>query len=118
MLTSPLKSVSTPTINKFPVTGNATVQRSPGWQNQKAEVGTVPAPTTGVKPDSLSVEFMLQERERRIKSRMQHRMEELKSLPNQLPTEVKMKAVIEMKQLQLLDLQKRLRGHIVSSTLR
>eukprot|EP01119_Soliformovum_irregulare_P000784 TRINITY_DN10578_c0_g1_i3.p1 TRINITY_DN10578_c0_g1~~TRINITY_DN10578_c0_g1_i3.p1 ORF type:complete len:1288 (-),score=409.11 TRINITY_DN10578_c0_g1_i3:19-3882(-) len=111
---SPLKSVSTPTISKFPVNANVGMQRSPAWQPQKTEVTSTPPPTTGVKPDSLSVEFMLQERERRIKSRMQHRMEELKSLPNQLPTEVKMKAVIEMKQLQLLDLQKRLRGHIVS----
>lgn len=80
----------------------------------------------GGKPDGISMAYILQEREKRIKSRLGSRMEELSSLLNDLSNstntttssyflsipELKRKAVIELKQLKLLELQKKLRAEI------
>ncbi len=74
--------------------------------------------TLGEKPDNISVHFLLEERERRIKSRISYRLEELLSLTStpsfeeSLSVELKRKAEIEWKQLKLLDIQKKLRSQV------
>jgi len=64
-------------------------------------------------PDPVNIQFLSQERDKRVKARMQQRMEELSTLTQDLPFVLKYRAQIELKQLKLLELQKRVRGQIV-----
>jgi SNF2 family DNA or RNA helicase len=59
------------------------------------------------------MQFLTQERDKRIKSRIQQRIEELNTMAQDLPFVLKYRAQIELKQLKLLELQKRVRGQIV-----
>jgi SWI/SNF-related matrix-associated actin-dependent regulator of chromatin subfamily A protein 2/4 len=60
----------------------------------------------------MSVIQLVAEREKRIRSRMSHRMEELGMLPADLPPTLKRRAMIEVKQLRLLDIQRKLRAQV------
>ena len=55
---------------------------------------------------------MFKEREKRVKTRIQHRVEELLSTPADIPFDIKRRAIIELKQYKLLEFQKKLRGQI------
>ncbi|KAJ3291788.1 hypothetical protein HK104_005802 [Borealophlyctis nickersoniae] len=72
----------------------------------------IPSATpTGIDPLSL-----LQERERRVSARIQYRIQELENLPANLSNDgLKMKALIELKSLRLLERQKALRTNIVQA---
>jgi len=64
------------------------------------------------KPDPISLTVLLTEREKRIKSRLDKRVEELGNLPGDIPFDVKRKAIIETKMINLLALQKKVRAEI------
>ena len=57
---------------------------------------------------------LVSERERRIALRMQARLIELDALPMDLPIDVRRRAVIEAKQLKLVDLQRQVRSRVTS----
>ncbi|KAI8336435.1 SNF2 family N-terminal domain-containing protein [Choanephora cucurbitarum] len=63
----------------------------------------------GVDPCSI-----LSERERRLLGRLQYRMNELEKLPSNLQEQHKLKAMVELKSLRLLDKQKQLRQEIMA----
>eukprot|EP01114_Cavostelium_apophysatum_P002760 TRINITY_DN1244_c0_g1_i1.p1 TRINITY_DN1244_c0_g1~~TRINITY_DN1244_c0_g1_i1.p1 ORF type:complete len:1348 (-),score=431.50 TRINITY_DN1244_c0_g1_i1:91-4134(-) len=66
----------------------------------------------GGKPDSLAVAYVMQEREKRIRGRMDRRREELESLMPLFTSEQKRRAVIELKQIKLAELQKKVRADV------
>eukprot|EP01117_Protostelium_nocturnum_P000340 TRINITY_DN103_c0_g4_i4.p1 TRINITY_DN103_c0_g4~~TRINITY_DN103_c0_g4_i4.p1 ORF type:complete len:1548 (-),score=441.14 TRINITY_DN103_c0_g4_i4:36-4301(-) len=66
----------------------------------------------GGKPEALTLAFMLQEREKRIRGRINKRMDELNSIPLDVSVALRRRAMIELKQLRLLDLQKKLRSEV------
>lgn len=68
----------------------------------------------GGKPDALAISFVIQERERRIKSRINNRMNELSTLMPSFETQdQKRRALIEFKELKLLELQRKIRNDVV-----
>ncbi|XP_065657289.1 transcription activator BRG1 isoform X3 [Hydra vulgaris] len=71
------------------------------------------APVT--KPMGINPVEILEERERRILSRIAHRIQVLQSLPSTISEHIRTKALIELKALRLLYLQKQLRSDIVMS---
>ncbi|KND04183.1 uncharacterized protein SPPG_01617 [Spizellomyces punctatus DAOM BR117] len=66
-------------------------------------------------PSGIDAYALMQEREKQIQARIQYRISELENLPSNLSndTGAKLKALIELKSLKLLDKQKRLRSDIV-----
>ncbi|CAG0887655.1 unnamed protein product [Cyprideis torosa] len=74
--------------------------------------------TTIPKPLGIDPIVVLQERENRIMSRIAHRISELSRLPANLPTDIKLKAKIELHGLRLLNFQRQLRTEIISATRR
>ncbi|TPX66244.1 hypothetical protein SpCBS45565_g04602 [Spizellomyces sp. 'palustris'] len=66
-------------------------------------------------PSGIDAYALMQEREKQIQARVQYRISELENLPSNLSndTGAKLKALIELKSLKLLDKQKRLRSDIV-----
>jgi hypothetical protein len=67
------------------------------------------APPTPSQPAKLDPRFLYSERERRIASRIQSRISELSQLLPTLEGDSKTKALIEMKQLRLVGIQKKVR---------
>ncbi|KAI9005360.1 SNF2 family N-terminal domain-containing protein [Gaertneriomyces semiglobifer] len=71
----------------------------------------IPAATpTGIDPHAL-----IEEREKRVRARIAYRMNELENMPSNLCNDngLKLRALIELKSLKLLDKQKRLRSELV-----
>ncbi|KAI9097249.1 SNF2-family ATP dependent chromatin remodeling factor snf21 [Phlyctochytrium arcticum] len=68
-------------------------------------------------PGGLDIFTLLAEREKQIQARINYRIQELESLPSNLNNDsgVKLKALIELKSLRLLEKQKKLRSEIVQS---
>jgi ATP-dependent helicase STH1/SNF2 len=69
-----------------------------------------------ILPQGIDPVTLAEERDRRIRARVQYRLEELQSLPSNLPdgdVKTKLKALIEMKSLRLLDKQKKLREDVL-----
>lgn len=66
-------------------------------------------------PSGVDAYSLIQERERQIQSRIQYRIRELENLPSNLSNDTgsKLRAMIELKSLKLLEKQKRLRLEIV-----
>lgn len=86
-----------------------------------------------VTPQGLDPLSIISERERRILARIQYRVRELEKLPSNLndhmneleqqvlqtaPTSVKLKAIVELKALRLLNKQKQLREEIIAGVTR
>ncbi|RKO92339.1 SNF2 family N-terminal domain-containing protein [Blyttiomyces helicus] len=71
----------------------------------------------GANPIGIDPITLHQERERTVRARIQYRIQELESLPSNLSNDAgqKIKALIELKSLRLLDKQRRLRSEIVGS---
>ncbi|PRP74645.1 putative global transcription activator SNF2L2-like [Planoprotostelium fungivorum] len=59
----------------------------------------------GGKPEALQLSFVLQEREKRIKQRMQKRIHELGMLPPDVPSDIRRRASIEIRQIRLLEVR-------------
>ncbi|KAI8823675.1 SNF2 family N-terminal domain-containing protein [Fimicolochytrium jonesii] len=68
-------------------------------------------------PSGIDPHALIQEREKKIKARIQYRIHELESLPSNLASDTgaKIQALIELKALKLLDKQKKLRSEILQS---
>jgi SNF2 family DNA or RNA helicase len=66
------------------------------------------------KAASLPPQFVVQEREKRLKAKIARRIEDLLNLPAELNPELKRKALIELKQIKLLEFQKKVRNDIVT----
>lgn len=64
-------------------------------------------------PDKLGLAYLVSEREKRISARMTSRLEQLNALSSEIPEDMKRKAMIEVKQLRLLQTQKKLRANII-----
>jgi len=57
---------------------------------------------------------MIKVREENIKNRIQYRMQELENLAVNLPPQLKTKALVELKALRLLDMQKKMREEVAT----
>jgi SWI/SNF-related matrix-associated actin-dependent regulator of chromatin subfamily A protein 2/4 len=102
---------STSSATSLPPMGGAvtgatptSVSSSVDTSSQKAVVRQVKL-TPLAKPPGLDPVLLMREREARIQSRIAHRIHELENLPNVLSDEVRLKALIELKALKLLDFQ-------------
>ncbi|KAK4337107.1 hypothetical protein RND71_043425 [Anisodus tanguticus] len=89
-------------------------QQNPQFQNmlqihqpKSQKVTTVPKPT-GIDPLEL-----LRERENRISQRMALRIKELQNLPANLPEDLMVRAMAELRALRLVSFQKKLRNEVV-----
>ncbi|XP_041475495.1 transcription activator BRG1-like isoform X1 [Lytechinus variegatus] len=66
------------------------------------------------KPKGLDPVEILQERENRVAARISYRVQELQTLPGNLPEDLRVKATIELRALRLLNFQKQLRQDVVA----
>lgn len=69
--------------------------------------------TTLAKPMGLDPIVILNERENRMAARIALRMEQLKSLPTNMPEDLRIQAQIELRALRVLNFQRQLRSEIV-----
>ena len=67
------------------------------------------------KPAGIDPVEVMREREYRIQSRIVHRIREIETLPAELPDPIRVRALIELKALRLLNFQRQLRTDIVMS---
>lgn len=67
------------------------------------------------KPASLDPHEMLVERENRIQAKISHRIKELENMPTVMADDLKIKAMIELRALRLINTQRQLRQDIVNS---
>ena len=73
-----------------------------------------PIKTTSVpKPTGIDPNEMLKERENKIAQRIALRIIELENLPNNIPEDVRIKAMTELRALRLVSFQKKLRQEVV-----
>ena len=70
--------------------------------------------TPVAKPAGLDPIELKKERENCISQRIAHRIQELSSLPANMPEDLRMKAVIEYRALRLLNFQKQLRADVIA----
>lgn len=70
--------------------------------------------TPVAKPQGIDPVEILKERENRLAARIVHRIEEFSNLPANLPDDLRIKAMIELKALRLLNFQRQLRSEVIS----
>ncbi|XP_067141639.1 LOW QUALITY PROTEIN: probable global transcription activator SNF2L2 [Centruroides vittatus] len=70
--------------------------------------------TPVAKPQGIDPLEILKEKENRLAARIVHRIEELSNLPANLPDDLRVKAMIELRALRLLNFQRQLRCEVVS----
>lgn len=68
------------------------------------------------KPTGLDPLLILQERENRVTTRIALRMEQLNSLPTNMPEDLRTQVQIELRMLRVLNLQRQLRSEILAHT--
>ncbi|XP_043518267.1 ATP-dependent helicase brm-like isoform X2 [Frieseomelitta varia] len=68
------------------------------------------------KPPGLDPLLILQERENRVATRIALRMEQLNSLPTNMPEDLRTQVQIELRMLRVLNLQRQLRSEVLAST--
>lgn len=66
------------------------------------------------KPKGLDPIELLKERENRVSSRIGHRIQELSKMPTTMPDDMKVKGMIELRALRLLNFQRSLRTEVIS----
>ncbi|XP_071859810.1 ATP-dependent helicase brm-like [Bombus fervidus] len=72
--------------------------------------------TTVAKPVGLDPLLILQERENRVATRIALRMEQLNSLPTNMPEDLRIQVQIELRMLRVLNFQRQLRSEILACT--
>jgi ATP-dependent helicase STH1/SNF2 len=99
------------TIKKDPSTPSA----KPATPTKHVSTAPVSISNNGVTLGLIPMDaaFIIQERENRIQNRMKQRLEELRVLYPMLPDEMRIDALIEIKQLELFEMQKRVRTNIL-----
>ena len=65
------------------------------------------------KPNGIDPVDIIKERENRIAQRIAYRMKELQNLPSNLPEDLRIKAITELRALRLVSFQKKLRQEVV-----
>lgn len=68
------------------------------------------------KPAGLNPLLILEERENRVTTRIALRMEQLNSLPTNLPEDLRTQVQIELRMLRVLNLQRQLRSEVLACT--
>ena len=68
------------------------------------------------KPAGLDPLLILQERENRVTTRIALRMEQLNSLPTNMPEDLRTHVQIELRMLRVLNLQRQLRSEVLACT--
>ena len=71
--------------------------------------------TSVEKPIGLDPLLILQEREDRVRTRIALRMEQLNSLPTNMPEDLRVQVQIELRMLRVLNFQRQLRSEILAS---
>ncbi|XP_043588909.1 ATP-dependent helicase brm isoform X2 [Bombus pyrosoma] len=94
----------------FPRTGCQTPQLPPQPYVKANKVTTV------AKPVGLDPLLILQERENRVATRIALRMEQLNSLPTNMPEDLRIQVQIELRMLRVLNFQRQLRSEILACT--
>jgi hypothetical protein len=69
----------------------------------------------GVRPENAPYKTIFEEKEKRIKSRMDARMKELEPLTRDEDSNIRAKSVLELKMLKLADFQKKMRAEIANN---
>ncbi|KAK1117792.1 hypothetical protein K0M31_015728 [Melipona bicolor] len=72
--------------------------------------------TSVEKPAGLDPQLILQERENRVTTRIALRMEQLNSLPTNMPEDLRTQVQIELRMLRVLNFQRQLRSEILACT--
>lgn len=85
-------------------------------QQQQAPQGKQNRVTTLPKPVGIDPIVILQERENRVAARIQARMQQLNSLPTNMPDDLRIQAQIELRALRCLNFQRQLRSEIIACT--
>ncbi|BFZ16660.1 hypothetical protein BsWGS_19698 [Bradybaena similaris] len=67
------------------------------------------------KPQGLDPLELLKERENRVSARIAHRIQELSKMPTTMPEDLKVKGMIELRALRLLNFQRSLRAEVIST---
>ncbi|KAH9515427.1 Transcription activator BRG1 [Bulinus truncatus] len=67
------------------------------------------------KPQGLDPLELLKERENRVAARIAHRIQELSKMPATMPEDLKLKGMIELRALRLLNFQRSLRAEVIST---
>ncbi|XP_017784542.1 PREDICTED: ATP-dependent helicase brm isoform X2 [Nicrophorus vespilloides] len=90
----------------------------PGQANQQQQQvqGKQNRVTTLSKPVGIDPLVILQERENRVASRIQARMDQLSNLPTNMPEDLRIQAQIELRALRCLNFQRQLRSEIIACT--
>jgi hypothetical protein len=69
----------------------------------------------GVRPENAPYKTLFEEKEKRIKARMDTRMKELETLSKDEDANIRSKATLELKMLKLADFQKKMRAEIANN---
>ncbi|XP_048506036.1 ATP-dependent helicase brm isoform X2 [Athalia rosae] len=89
----------------------------PPQQQQPQQPGAKTNRVTSIaKPAGLDPLLILQERENRVAARISLRMEQLSSLPTNMPEDLRVQAQIELRALRVLNFQRQLRSEIIACT--
>ncbi|KOX75547.1 ATP-dependent helicase brm [Melipona quadrifasciata] len=82
-----------------------------------SQIGTKSNKVTSVeKPGGLDPQLILQERENRVTTRITLRMEQLNSLPTNMPEDLRTQVQIELRMLRVLNFQRQLRSEVLACT--
>lgn len=93
-------------------------QQQQQQQMQSVGVGKQSRVTTLPKPSGVDPLVILQERENRVAARIASRMDELANLPTNMPDDLRVQAMIELRALRCLNFQRQLRSEIIACTRR
>jgi len=98
------------------VHGQVHPQQPPGYQQMMAQLqqSKLNKVTSVAKPCGIDPVEILKERENKIAQRIAHRIEELQNLPANLPEDLRIKAMTELRALRLVNFQRQLRQEVVS----
>jgi SNF2 family DNA or RNA helicase len=120
--TSPSPSSSTPILSStsaptsiqtaIPTQNQTLISTSNTSLNPNSNPSAVPQLNNVPAPSLLDANLVIEEREKRIQERIKNRLAELKRLLPSLSESQKTNAMIEIKKLELLDVQKKLRNSI------
>ncbi|RWS06402.1 Transcription activator BRG1-like protein [Dinothrombium tinctorium] len=107
---------SAPTPAMTPAQGPQGKPQVPAYQSmmQQLQQSKNNRITPIAKPCGLDPIEIIKERENKIAQRIAYRIEELENLPANLPDDLRMKAMIELRALRLVDFQRQLRQEVTS----
>ncbi|XP_059142940.1 transcription activator BRG1-like isoform X3 [Physella acuta] len=90
-------------------------QQTPQQQSQALSMGKQNRIAPVSKPQGLDPLELLKERENRVAARIAHRIQELSKMPTTMPEDMKIKGMIELRALRLLNFQRSLRAEVIAT---